>query len=63
MMFTHDLQIVYVVWFSLTSPTHSLSLSLPLSIYLHPYRLVQLCMHSKPQIATVQQQLPVEGFA
>lgn len=59
MMFTHDLQIVYVVWFSLTSPTQSLHLS----IYLSPYRLVQLCMHSKPQIATVQQQLPVEGFA
>lgn len=60
MMFTHDLQIVYVVWFSLTSPR---SLSLSLSFYLSLYRLVQLCMHSKPQIATVQQQLPVEGFA
>lgn len=53
MMFTHDLQIVYVVWFSFTSPTHSLPLSLPIA----------LCSSSKPQIATVQQQLPVEGFA
>lgn len=32
MMFTHDLQIVYVVWFSLMSPPQSLYLPLSLSI-------------------------------
>lgn len=42
MMFTHDLQIVYVVWFSLMSPPQSLYPSLPLSLY----RLLQLCIHS-----------------